>query len=245
MGFFGNLFGNKNTSSQQKRFSEGDLFYTKLKEQFHVFKLLRDDKTTETFHVMCYEPVPNEPDALSAGKLRVMVWHAPIASNGFPGAKFLCTSTITKEDLQGYFEYLKRVNFQEYCRETGQNLDEMIKLANASYTEAYYFTDQKKYTEAIAGYTKAYELFPLFFEAVDNRAFCKMDLAKWEEAIDDFQLSLTINPRSVLAEFSIGECYLKMGKYSIAKTQFEKTLEIDPDHQLSKDFLARTINLMK
>ncbi|MCE3225610.1 MAG: hypothetical protein K0S32_161 [Bacteroidetes bacterium] len=244
MGLFGNLFGNKNTTDSEKELVEGDLFYCELKGEYHVYKLLRHDKTHETFHVLCYEPLPKEPDASAIEKLKIMMYHAPIASNGFQGSKFLASSKVSKDDLQGYFYYLKQVNFKEYCRETGQNTDEVISKANSHYKKAYYLTDEKKYDEAIANYTIAYELFPMFFEAVDNRAFCKMDTGRWEDAIEDFKLSLQINSPSILAEFSIGECYLKMRKLEQAKLQFEKALQIDPDHKLSKDFLAKTISLM-
>lgn len=46
-------------------------------------------------------------------------------------------------------------------------------------------TDEKKLFEAIDSYSKAIDLFPPFFEAIDNRAFCKMDLGMWAEAIED------------------------------------------------------------
>lgn len=77
--------------------------------------------------------------------------------------------------------------------------------------KAYALTDEKKSYEAIEQYTKAFELFPLFHEAMDNRAFVNMNMGKWLDAIADFQISLWIFPVSTLAEFSIEECYLNMG----------------------------------
>ena len=55
----------------------------------------------------------------------------------------------------------------------------------------------------------------------------------------DFELSLTVEPVSVLAEFSIDGCYLKMKDAKRAAQQFEKALAIDPNHRLSQDFLAK------
>jgi tetratricopeptide (TPR) repeat protein len=82
-------------------------------------------------------------------------------------------------------------------------------------------------------------LFPQFFEAIDNRAFSKMDLGLWSDAIKDFKLSLEQNPNTILAEFSIGECYFKMGDFQNAKRQFEIANNIDPNDQTSRQFLDK------
>jgi tetratricopeptide (TPR) repeat protein len=85
----------------------------------------------------------------------------------------------------------------------------------------------------------AINLYPTLYEAIDNRAFCKMDLGRWREAIEDFNLSLTIHPYSALAEFSIGECYLKLDDHTAAKEYFNRALALEPDHELSKEFLQK------
>ena len=120
-----------------------------------------------------------------------------------------------------------------------------MHVANELYTKALTLTDEKKYEEAIEYYSKAFEMFPLFYEAMDNRAFVKMDLGRWQDAIDDFQISLSVNPESVLAEFSIGECYLKMKDYLSAKEQFEKALLIDPNDKRSQELLTKTEALLR
>jgi tetratricopeptide (TPR) repeat protein len=70
-----------------------------------------------------------------------------------------------------------------------------------------------------------------------------MDLGKWTDAIEDFKLSLSVNPKSLLAEFSIGECFFKMGDYKNAIKQFQKAIDIDPAHQAPRDFLKKAIDL--
>jgi tetratricopeptide (TPR) repeat protein len=69
-----------------------------------------------------------------------------------------------------------------------------------------------------------------------------MDLGMWQEAIEDFTLSLSVNPISLLAEFSIGDCYMRLSEYELAMEQFKKSLLIDPLHQPSNDFLKAAID---
>ena len=72
-----------------------------------------------------------------------------------------------------------------------------------------------------------------------------MDLGLWTAAIEDFNLSLNVNPNSFLALFSIGECYFKTEVYQKAKEYFEQAAVIDPNHQLPKQFLAKTIEALE
>lgn len=158
----------------------------------------------------------------------------PIDRNGFVGARLLTISDITSEDLIGYHEYLRQT----------QEPDQYVHIANNYYQKGLRFTEEKLYNAAIDSYSKAVDLLPKFFEAIDNRAFCKMDLGLWKEAIEDFQESLGINPNTLLAEFSIGECYLGLGDYQRAKEQFEKAANIDPTHQAPKDFIKKVNELL-
>ena len=80
---------------------------------------------------------------------------------------------------------------------------------------------------------------PEFYEAVDNRAFCWMNLGCWSEAIADIEESLRINPANDLAEFSIGECYFNLHDDAQAKARFEKALVLNPESALAQEFLAK------
>jgi tetratricopeptide (TPR) repeat protein len=174
------------------------------------------------------------PSPKNINSLEVAVYHSPIDKNGFKDAKLLTKDKISSDDLIGYHEYLRQTQEPNYY----------IPIANEYYQAGLRLTDEKKHYDAIDSYSKAVDLMPNFFEAIDNRAFCKMDLGQWAEAIEDFQESLEVNPNSLLAEFSIGECYLKMDNYKEAKEQFEKAIAIDPTHQAPKDFLKKVNELL-
>ena len=156
----------------------------------------------------------------------------PIVSKRHP-LKFYLTIVLTNrnvkaDDLIGYHEYLRQTN----------NPKDYLTLADKYYQSALKLTDENRYSEAIDAYSKAIDLVPSFFEAIDNRAFCKMDTGKWTEAIKDFEQSLIVNQISFLAEFSIGECYFKLEEYEKAKHQFKKAHQIDLSQEAAIKYLA-------
>ena len=212
-------------------FEAGAIFYTEKEGQFSLFKLIKHDVEFKTYHVKAYHPVDALPQIEDLEQLQIMAYHVPIDENGFKNPRLFSSSTVEEDDLIGYLEYIKQ---------TG-NIDEVIQYASKYYEEAYQLNNQKEHAQAIVSYTKAIELIPSFFEAIDNRAFSKMDLGYWDAAIEDFNLSLKTNPDSFLAIFSIGECYFNTAKYVEAKECFEQAAVIDPNHELPKQFLAKTL----
>ncbi len=211
----------------------GDIFYSFFDGRYNLYKLLNFDQGNNTYHVLCYEPQASLPLPENLENLEVQIYHAPIDKNGFNDAVFFAKGTIRADDLIGYHEFLRQTQAVKF----------IVGIASEYYKRAHSLTDEKQYEFAIDEYTKAIDLVPEFFEAIDNRAFCKMDLGRWEEAIEDFKESLSVNPDSLLAEFSIGECYLQLGALDKAQEQFEKAIAIDPNHKTSRDFLKKTIEL--
>jgi tetratricopeptide (TPR) repeat protein len=214
---------------------EGDIFYTEYENKFHVYKLLREEEAEETFHVLGYTPVDDEPTLDMLHQLEVSYYHAPIHRESFSDTYFLINIPVTDDELIGFYEYQKQMD---------QHFEDIAAKATEHYQQAYQLTDEGKLEEAIVAYSQAIELLPTFYEAIDNRAFCKMDLGRWSDAIEDFKLSLQVNPDSLLAEFSIGECYYRLSDYANAKLQFEKCIKLDPSHEISKEFLLKSEELM-
>ncbi len=223
-----------NSQKEQTNFSVGDIFYTKTDENYNLYKLLVDDKEFDCYHVLTYSPLDRLPTISNLDNLQVFVYHAPFDKKAFEGATLLANKQIVSEDLVGYHEYLRQTQEPNYY----------ISIAKGYYKEGLKLTDEKKHYEAIDSYSKAADLFPQFFEAIDNRAFCKMDLALWTDAIEDFKLSLLQNPNSLLAEFSIGECYFKIGDFQNAKRQFEIAHKIDPNHKAPRQYLDKVNTIL-
>lgn len=243
MSIFKKLFGSddENISSGgqentfQTEFSEGDIFYTYFDNKFHISKLLKFDREFETYHILSYQPVTQLPETSELTNLNIFAHHAPIDKNGFKNPKFLAKSKVEVANLIGYHEYLKQTAGSE----------EIVSTAKSYYLEGNRLAEEKRFEESIDEYSKAVDLFPQFYEAIENRAFSQMDLGRWNQAIKDFEMSLKVFPESLSALFSIGECYLKMGEIADAENYFEKTLAVDPHHQHSKDFLGYTSELRK
>jgi tetratricopeptide (TPR) repeat protein len=220
---------------QRHEFREGDIFYVHYDHQYHVYKLLEKDEAGETFHVLCYFALENEPALSDIHQLEISAYHTPVHKESFTDAVFLINTPVTDDELIGYHQYQR----------SGENdFEESIQKATHHYHVAYNLTNEGKFEEAIQEYTTAINLAPAFYEAIDNRAFCKMDLGRWRDAIEDFQLSLQVNPDSLAAEFSIGECYYRLGEFAKAKEQFGKCLQIDPAHVISREFLVKSQELM-
>ncbi|MBT1711033.1 tetratricopeptide repeat protein [Fulvivirgaceae bacterium PWU5] len=221
-------------NEQVVEFSVGDIFYTEKNEKFNLYKILAEDKEFECYHILTYAPVNSLPAGNDIDNLPVSVYHSPFAKKAFAGAVLLTNKQIIADDLIGYHEYLHQTQEPNYY----------LPIANEYYKAALRLTDEKRHYDAIDSYSKAIDLFPQFFEAIDDRAFCKMDLGLWSDAIEDFKLSLKQNPNSLLAEFSIGECYFKMGDYQNAKRQFELAHSIDPNHQAPRQFLDKVNDIL-
>lgn len=221
----------------------GDLLCFVQEDKYNIVKVLKVDQNTETYHVLSYFPADHKPSEEEVAHLDVYVMHSPIGS--LESGEKIGHIPVQEDDLQGFYYYLKITNFDRYCLETNQKLEDILAKANACFKAGYAYTDEKEYEEAINKYLEAVDLYPLFYEAIDNMAFVKMTLGRHSDAIDDFRWSLEIEPKSVLAEFSIGECYLKMGHHEEAKEQFEKALEMEPDNPLALDFLAKVNTLIE
>lgn len=224
-------------------YREGDILVSKDGEEYHVSKILRVDRETLTYHAMLYTPVKWEPTIETLDKLEVWCMHTPIAT--FPGSRVLVNVPVQDEELDGFFTYLRMTNFKRYLQETGRDLDVIVAEATLAYRAGNTVCEEGKFEDGINAYSEAIELFPLFWEAIDNRGLTYMDLGEWDLAIADFEESLRINPDGLTAVFSIGECLFKLGKYETALVQFMKAIEIAPNDPIPREWYDKTYDILE
>ena len=217
---------------------------------WRVVRIIEVDEAPDggsTAHCLTYEPSYIKPTMASLPKLGIRVWHVPILAGSFlSGWERLGNQPITKDELRGFIEYLKHTNFQRYLLLTGQDAEKVVTKANGHYKKGNALGEQGKRNEAIDEYTAAVELFPLFYEAIDNRAFTYMELGKYEDALRDFELSLQVNPDGVSAFFSSGECLMKLGRLAEAEAIFEQGVTRFPEQRdLFSKFLKQVRGMQR
>jgi tetratricopeptide (TPR) repeat protein len=222
----------------------GDVvLFSKGNTRFKIAKILRIDhgERSSTFHMLHYEPTTFRPSIDDLSSLSVKIQHAPIdGAHVMRDASVIGNVPVTSEDLSGYLEYLKRTNFAKYTQEMGLDLSAVIAEAQRHYKEAYALGEKGQREEAIASYSKAIDLFPLFYEAIDNRAFTYMELGQCARAIFDFQKSLQVNPDGKVAFFSLGECMLRLRLLDKAEAIFSEGAQKWPDEPHFRQFLEMT-----
>lgn len=228
----------------------GDLIVQKGKDGWQAVKILEVDfwpDGSSAAHCLSYSPLSDKPTVESLTQAGVRIWHAPIDAGSFKqGWELLGNRPPTKDEMVGFVEYLRLTDFPRYIRITGQDPKELVRLASDHYKRAYSLGDQGKRAEAIAEYSKAIDIFPPFYEAIDNRGFTYMELGKLREALGDFELSLRVNPNGMAAFFSRGECLMKLGDLASAEAVFlEGTTRFPEQRATFEKFLSHVRALRK
>lgn len=228
----------------------GDIIVQPEKNGWAAIKILAIDQLadgTAAAHCLTYNPVPDKPTVASLKLATVMIWHAPIDAASFStGWERIGNQAPTQRDLAGFIEYLKLTDFPRYITFTGQASKAIMSKARDHYIRANALADQGKREQAITVYGEAIALFPLFYEAIDNRAFTYMELGKNREALNDFEQSLRVYPNGMAAFFSKGECLMKLGELKAAEAIFREGQNRFPEKRaMFAQFLERVQALQK
>lgn len=200
----------------------GDYIYLKDRDDtYQVCRILRLDPETDTAHVTSFAATERKPSQESLNDLRATILHAPVMASSFTNWTTFAKRPVTDQDLRGFQEYLKHTDFSRYAQETDQDIDQIVAEANRLYLEGLDLTSKNdNYREGIEKYHQAFELFPSFFEAKDNEAFCYMSLGEFAAAVGCFEDSIACNGHTLLTDFSIGECFFKLKAFEQAHPWF-------------------------
>ncbi|MFC5743757.1 tetratricopeptide repeat protein [Dyella tabacisoli] len=207
----------------------------KAEDSWSVVKILAIDEwpdNSQVFHCMFYEPSPGRPTAETIESLNVVAWHAPMAAQAYrSGWEVLCSTAVRDRELGGFHEYLKLTDFSRYATATSQDMRSLVSQANELYRRACALGEAGERQSAIDLYTRAIDTFPLFYEAIDNRAFTYMELGDFAAALRGFEESLRVNPIGNAAFFSRGECLMKLGLLDKATAAFKEGAARFPEHR--------------
>jgi tetratricopeptide (TPR) repeat protein len=189
-------------------------------------------------HCRTLENSRARPDMRAVEALKTRVGHAPIDAASFGDWQKVGSRPVTRADQEGFEVYLKLTDFPRYLELTGQSADKIVGRAHDHYLRANALGDSGKRREAIAAYDEAIDLFPLFYEAIDNRAFTLMELGDYRSALGGFEDSLRVNPEGFAAVFSHAECLLRLGEFEKAEAEFKAGANQFPERRAQFDRFA-------
>lgn len=215
----------QSTTRPSPQLREGDVLARQDADGWSTIKIIAVDLLSggkAVVHCLSYRPVAQKPQISSLPGMQVLFLHTPISATGFDGWERIGDAPVTKDEAAGFVQYLKLTDFRRYATYTGQDAGRIISAANGHYSRANTLSEAGQRLQAIAEYEKAIDLFPLFYEAIDNRAFTYMELGRYDEALTGFEHSLSVNPDGVSAFFSKGECLMKLGKLDAAEAIFSE-----------------------
>lgn len=191
-----------------------------------------------TAHCLTYESAARKPTLDVLPQSAVRMAHSPRAAASLAeGWELAGNQPATARELQG----LKYMDFELYLRLTGQDVDTIMRTAEAHFERAGAHAVEGRSIEAINEYGKAIELYPAYTDALDKRAFSFMELGLYEKALRDLDESLYLNPEGMSALFCKGECLMKLGHLDEAEAIFIEGQERFPEHATQfNEFLKRT-----
>ncbi|WP_046759010.1 tetratricopeptide repeat protein [Kordia jejudonensis] len=92
------------------------------------------------------------------------------------------------------------------------------------YNEALVYEERGDYKKAIELLSKALAKQPDYIDGLVFRAFCKSKLTKFEEAINDLEKALELEPENTMTLFNIAENYKVLENYAKAVEYYTKAL---------------------
>lgn len=220
--------------------SPGTVLKANIKAQTYLFLVLAVEEEKSTVHACIRGPVTGVFDYTNFRALPVMAMHSPFSYEAFElaAAEVLGSIAVEPADLEGYYLYLKSTDFPRYVSETGKDAAEIVATAQSAYKRGIAMEDQGDTEGAIQAYTEAIETFPLFYEAIDNRALLFLRSMQFQAAIDDAQQSLGVQPQNILALQILAQAAIALKQTDQAMAAYQRCLRIDPTHVEAQEYVA-------
>jgi tetratricopeptide (TPR) repeat protein len=144
------------------------------------------------------------------------------------GLKLDPEDTYNQSELGFVYNALNR--YQESLRALQQNiqLDPDDAFAHAELGDTYFHL--KRYQEAAAEARKAITLSQTDYDnpALDNAGLVLIKLSQYEEAIEAFQQSISLDPDNIHAYFGLGKVYTILARREDARASYKRLLAIRP-----------------
>lgn len=108
--------------------------------------------------------------------------------------------------------------------------------------------DEKKYTEAIATYTRAITADPTNADAHIGRGFAQSMIGNWEECVNDLNEAFEIDDTNLQLLNTRAFAHLHTGDFHLARQDFRTMRDIDKDagmaaqHAMTQHFISRARN---
>ena len=132
-----------------------------------------------------------------------------------------------------------------FRRDANQLRDEAANAKSKEAANAKNLEANKNYQQAIDYYTEAIKLNAIDHESYNNRANIYMDLNKFDTALINYRLALSVKPDYYVTFDNIGAMYARKGMYDSALYYFTKTLDQKPDYKPTYNNRAITYLYLK
>ncbi|MBQ4813316.1 hypothetical protein A7985_12580 [Pseudoalteromonas luteoviolacea] len=213
----------------------GDIFSFQENGAWQALKVLdthTDEYNSTTVHVLIYKPSTTKPTLKSLRNQPILSYHAPLSHTLFTSDwQFVGHASPLSAELKPYINYLKHNDFKKYAAATDQKIDDLIFRANTQYTKGYALSQAAQYEQAIEAYKQAVNIFPLYYEAIDNIGFAYMDMGEFEKAIEYFDRSLGVYPEGATALYYKGMSYINLEDAANAIETFKQGIEAFPERK--------------
>ena len=137
-------------------------------------------------------------------------------AKGKDGLYIAALSRLMEKDPEGYVRGLKDVIHADPGDKRA-----LVDLA-------WFYKNQKKYTEAIPLFDKALEIDPAFGYALNMLAYTYSEMGEKEKALKTFDRYAAAQPGDANPIDSMGDLYFKTGKFGAARAKYEQALAIRP-----------------